>query len=232
MRTASRRVVDSARGLLRRGWYWGADYRWATWALGSGYLSRDVPPAYRDGRLSPALVLPGVLEDWTMMRPVTDRLNAAGHPIHVLPELGRNTAGVVEGASVASDFLTARDLHDVVIVAHSKGGLIGKQVLLGDGEHRVRRLVAIATPFAGSTLARLIPSRTVRALGPDDATIVGLQARTDVNHLITSICPAFDPHIPGGSQLEGATNVHVAAMGHFRVLADPDALAAVVRAAR
>jgi hypothetical protein len=120
----------------------------------------------------------------------------------------------------------------VVIVAHSKGGLIGKQVLLDDVEGRVRRLVAIATPFSGSVLARLVPSRPVRAMGPDDATILALAGRPEINHLITSICPSFDPHIPTGSHLEGATNIPVAAIGHFRVLADPDVLDAVIAAVR
>lgn len=225
-------AVDRAGAVLRRGWYWAADYRWVTWAMGRGYLRSTVPPGYRDGHLSPVLVLPGVLEDWTMMRPVTDRLSAAGHPVHVLHELGRNTVGVADGAALATAYLAVHDLRDVVLVAHSKGGLIGKQVLLDDDEARVRRLVTIATPFAGSELARLIPSQMVRSLGPTDALIVELQRRAEVNHLITSICPSFDPHIPGGSRLEGATNIRVPAMGHFRVLADPRVLAEVVRAAR
>ncbi len=225
-------ALDRVRGVVRRGWYWGADYRWVTRAIGRGFIRRDVPHGYLHGWLSPVLLIPGVMEEWTVMRPVADRLSGTGHPVHVLPELKRNMVTVAEGAALASAYLAARDLHDVVIVAHSKGGLIGKQVLLDDAERRVRGMVAIATPFSGSVLARLVPSRTVRALSPDDATIVALRERTEVNHLITSICPSFDPHIPTGSHLEGATNIPVAAMGHFRVLSDPDVLAAVVAAAR
>lgn len=224
-------VSERLRGSLRRGWYWGADYRWVTRAFGRGFIRREVPHHYHHGWLNPVLLVPGVLEDWTVMRPVADRLSRTGHRIHVLPELRRNTLTVADGAAVVSAYLDLHDLRDVVIVAHSKGGLIGKRVLLDDAEGRVRRLVAIATPFSGSTLARLVPSRTVRAMGPDDATIVELQRRTEVNRLITSICPSFDPHIPGGSRLAGATNLPVAAMGHFRVLGDRDVLDAVVSAA-
>lgn len=236
MPTADRReraaALDRVRDMLRRGWYWGADYRWITRALGKGFVRRDVPHRYRHGWLSPVLLIPGVMEEWTVMRPVADRLSSAGHPVHVLPELKRNMLAVTEGAVLASTYLAARDLRDVVIVAHSKGGLIGKQVLLDDVEGRVRRLVAIATPFSGSVLARLVPSRPVRAMGPDDATILALAGRSEINHLITSICPSFDPHIPTGSHLEGATNIPVAAIGHFRVLADPDVLDAVIAAVR
>ena len=224
--------LERFRGLVRRGWYWGADYRWITRALGRGFVRRDLPHGYRHGWLNPVLLIPGVMEEWTVMRPVADRLSAAGHRVHVLPELKNNLLAVTEGAVLASAYLTANDLREVVIVAHSKGGLIGKQVLLDDAAGRVRGLVAIATPFSGSPLARLVPSVPVRAMSPDDTTIRALSQRTEVNHLITSICPAFDPHIPTGSYLPGATNIPVAAMGHFRVLSDPDVLAAVLAAAR
>lgn len=90
--------------------------------------------------------------------------------------------------------------------------------------------MTVATPFSGSVLARLVPHPVVRAFVPEDDTIVELAGRDEVNRLITSICPAFDPHIPSGSRLEGATNVPVAAMGHFRVLADPEVIDAVVAA--
>ena len=162
-----------------------------------------------------------------MMRPVAERLNREGHPVHVVPQLGRSTMAVADGSAVVTAQLAARNLRDVVVVAHSKGGLIGKHVLTTDADSRIRRVGAIATPFAGSVLARWFPWSTVRALRPADSTIIGLQAATEVNHLITSIYPAFDPHIPGGSHLEGATNVPVAAMGHFRELGDAQVLAGV-----
>ena len=217
---------------LRRGWYWGVDYAWVTRGFVDGLVRRDVPARYTEGDLSPVLILPGVVEEWTLMRSVADRLSLAGHPVHVLPELRRNTMTVSEGSALAAAYLAARDLRDVVIVGHSKGGLIGKHVLIGDADARVRRVVAIATPFAGSILARWFPWRIVRALRPSDATIVALSAITEVNHLITSVYPVFDPHIPGGSRLDGATNVRIAAMGHFRILDDHEALDAVTEAAR
>lgn len=64
-------------------------------------------------------------------------------------------------------------------------------------------------------------------LRPSDPTIMALAARTDVNDRIVSIYPSFDPHIPAGSELEGAVNVPVRAMGHFRILEDAEVLDAV-----
>jgi hypothetical protein len=95
----------------------------------------------------------------------------------------------------------------------------------------VHSLIAIATPFSGSSLAPYIPSRTIRALGPADSLIVALAANLDLNSRITSIYGEFDPHIPGGSELPGATNVRVPVVGHFRVLADRRVIRAVLDAA-
>lgn len=213
--------------LARRGISWGADYAFALQSIRRGLLRRDLPAEFAEGSLRPVLLLPGVLEDWTMMRPVAERLSAAGHPIHVLPELKRNTMGVTEGASLGTAFLRAQGLTDVALVAHSKGGLIGKRMLIDDTDAAITRLIAIATPFAGSSLASLVPTRTIAAFRTDDPTILELARETSFNDRIVSIYPSFDPHIPGGSELAGATNVPVDAMGHFRVLRDPTFLDAV-----
>lgn len=230
--TARPGAAARVREALRRGRYWGSDYWWIAGAIGRGIGRRAVPAGYALGGLDPVVLIPGVLEEWTVLRQVADRLSAEGHPVHALPQLRRNTVTVAEAAELVATYLVAADLRGAVLVAHSKGGLIAKQVLLGPEGERVRGVVAIATPFSGSVLARLVPLRLVRSLAPDDATIVALSARTEVNPRITSISPSFDPHIPGGSHLAGAVNVRVDAMGHFRVLADPEVLDAVVAAAR
>lgn len=223
--------AERTRLLARRGWYWAADYRYIARAQGRGLVSREVPDAYSRGDRPPVVLIAGVLEPWTLLRPIADRLNAAGHPVQVIPELAYNVITVAEASELAAGMLAARRLRDVILVAHSKGGLVGKHMLAADSEGRIRHLIAVATPFAGSTLAWLVPSPTIQALRPEDPTIVELTAQPELNARITSIYPSFDPHIPGGSYLEGATNVPVQAIGHFRILRDPEVLDAVVAAA-
>ena len=79
-------------------------------------------------------------------------------------------------------------------------------------------LVAVCTPFHGSPLAGLFFVPSIRAFLPDDETIVMLGSEQSVNGRIVSVFGRFDPHIPDGSALDGATNVLVPASGHFRVL--------------
>jgi hypothetical protein len=107
--------------------------------------------------------------------------------------------------------------------------LIGKHMMaFDDTAHRIRSLTAIATPFGGSMMARYMVVRTLRAFLPTDATITTLAANLVLNGRITSVYGEWDAHIPNGSMLDGATNVEVPAVGHFRVLRDPRVLAAVL----
>jgi pimeloyl-ACP methyl ester carboxylesterase len=217
--------------LARRGGYWLADYRYAARQHGAWLAAPGIPPGYGSGDAPPVVLIGGVMEPWSLLRPVADRLNAAGHPVHVVLPLAFNMAALPDGAALVHALIAELDLRGVVLVAHSKGGLVGKYAMANDPEGRIDRLVAIATPFGGSSLARLVPLRSIRALRPSDPVIRALGEEAALNSRITSIYPSFDPHVPDGSHLAGATNVGVAAMGHFRVLADPETLDAVVAAA-
>jgi Alpha/beta hydrolase family len=208
--------------------YWALDYRYALVHQAVAVVDRTDPVRYRDGARRPIVLLPGIWETWHFLKPLAEHLHDAGHPVHVLTALGWNGGTVDAAAALTVEHLRRHDLADVVVVAHSKGGLIGKAAMLDavDGG-RVAAMAAIATPFSGSVYARFAPIRSLRAFSPTDPGTVRLAANREVNARITSIYSQFDPHIPGGSELPGAVNVPVATGGHFRVLADPRTLAAV-----
>jgi pimeloyl-ACP methyl ester carboxylesterase len=183
---------------------------------------------YRDGERAPVLLLPGVYEPWTFLRPIAERIHAAGHPVHVVRELGRNLRSIPESAAIAQRYLDQAGLRGVVLVAHSKGGLIGKHMmLLDDTEGRIDRLIAIATPFGGSRYARYMLDPQLRAFRPTEKTLAMLTANALANARITSIYGEVDTHIPEGCELPGATNIELPVTGHFRVLNDPGVLAAL-----
>jgi pimeloyl-ACP methyl ester carboxylesterase len=199
--------------------------------LGSARARIAVPPAFARGAGRPVVLVPGVFETWHYLRAIAQRLNDAGHPVHVVAALGRNDRPIPESAARVAALLVERDLTGVALVAHSKGGLIGKQLMVHDDpDCRVDRLVAVATPFGGSRLARWMPGAALRAFRPAHPVIRSLAAERQVNARITSIAPAFDPHIPEGSHLDGAVNVELPVVGHFRVLLDPAVVDAVVAA--
>lgn len=221
----------------RRTWWRVQDYAYVLHRQAVGVLVRGGPEVYLDPdpREHPDVVLvPGVFESWQFLRPLADELHARGHAVHVLPALGYNRGPIESAAAVLGAHLRSADLRDVVVVAHSKGGLIGKLAMLRhDPDQRIARMLAVATPFAGSPLARFVPLRAVRAFLPTDPTITALAVEQAVNARITSAYSHWDPHIPGGSVLAGARqNVELATPGHFRVLTDPRLVEVVLGAVR
>lgn len=74
----------------------------------------------------------------------------------------------------------------------------------------------------------MVADPSIRAFLPDNETIVMLGRETSVNGRIVSIFGAYDPHIPDGSALEGATNMQVPAFGHFHLLGSPKTHQAVI----
>lgn len=225
--------MRSLRRLARDGWSWLLDYTYVVRHQLAGLVRHSDPGVYLDANATgaPVLLLPGIYERWQFMTPVADLLHDRGHPVHVLTRLRWNTAPVAESATHVAAYLRENDLRDVLIVAHSKGGLIGKYTMLHeDPDGRVARMIAIATPFAGSLYARFLPHPHLRLFSPRDRTLRALGDQLEVNARITSIWGAFDPHIPGGSRLQGAVNVPLRTSGHFRIIGQAELLGAVERA--
>ncbi len=217
--------------LLRRGWWAVLDWWYAAvWQVRS--LGPTTADDYRSGDRQAVVVIPGVYETWHFMRPLMDALHDRGHPVHVLPVLRHNVRPVPDAAREVLRYLEEHDLRGVLLVAHSKGGLIGKYAMTRLDDHgRIDRMVAVSTPFGGSGYARLAPVRHLRAFRAADPVLSGLARELDVNTRITSVYGVFDTLIPEGSALVGATNVRLPVGGHFRILADRRTRAAVLAAA-
>ena len=220
-----RKIPAAPARWLRYAGAWAADYAYvAYWQL-NGFLFRRDPAAYlapeaADGR-SPVVLIPGIYENWQFLRPLAEGLAARGHAVHTVAPLGYNRGRIDLMAEVVRRYLVEQDLSEAVLVAHSKGGLIGKHLMtLPDGGARVRRMVAVNTPFSGSVYAGLFPVSSIRAFSPRDGFLRGLQASRDVNARITSVYSRFDPHIPGGCFLPGARNIQLETLGHFRPIGD------------
>ncbi|MEK6311438.1 MULTISPECIES: esterase/lipase family protein [Curtobacterium] len=210
---------------------------WAVrdWLYAARWQVRSLGPTtaddYLDGDRPPVVVIPGVYETWHFMRPLMDALHDRGHPVHVLPVLRHNVRPVPVSAEEVVAYLEEHDLRDVLLVAHSKGGLIGKYAMASlDPDHRIDRMVAVSTPFGGSSLARLAPVAHLRVFRAADPVLAAMGRELAVNARITSVYGVFDTLIPEGSELSGATNVRLPVGGHFRILGDPRTREAVLAA--
>jgi pimeloyl-ACP methyl ester carboxylesterase len=217
--------VTGLRELAVRGIAWAADYAFVLrWQARSLLNRRPAWSAHRpDATEIPVVLLPGIFESWRFLEPLGKRLAEAGHPIHVVP-LGLNHRPVAMLAGKVATAVATSGVDRAVVVAHSKGGQIGKQLMLderrrsqADGSTpRIAGMVTVNTPFGGSSYARLIPLASVRAMSPTAMHAFAAQRSVDAH--ITSIYASWDPHIPEGGQLTDAVNLRVPYRGHFRIL--------------
>jgi triacylglycerol lipase len=205
------------------------DYAWA-YRVRAGMLRRQDPRRFLGGDGRAVVLLPGVYETWHFLEAAAAHLHALGHPVHAIPSFGRNLLPIGDMAALAFDYLEEQNLEDVLLVAHSKGGLIGKSLMRNAGE-RVNCLVAINSPFGGSDYAHLVPIKTLREFVPTHETIRSLAANAEVNSRITSVYSSWDPIVPNGSELVGATNIQLPVTGHFRILDRPELLEILAMAA-
>ena len=196
------------------------------------------PPGSR-GR--PVVILPGIFESWHYLQRIIEGLAAAGHPVHIVGDIGLNGRPIPATAKLVYQYLVAHDLTDAIIVAHSKGGLVGKHVMLHDarvtpdadlpGRRRVGHLIAVNTPWRGSELARY-GLGAWREFQPRLPVISHLAAENAVDARITAIDSAIDQYVPRDSAPAAATRIPLPLVGHFRVLAHPAVVALIVARVR
>ncbi|NUL48256.1 alpha/beta hydrolase [Cellulosimicrobium funkei] len=201
---------------------WIHDYAYALRWQAAGLHRRDPRDYRRPDPGGPAVVLiPGIYERWTFMLPVAEALRDQGYDVHAVTDLRLNGGTIEEMARLVDGYLRRTGIGRCVLVAHSKGGLVGKLVLARhNASGAVRGMVAVNTPFTGSWLARLLPLPALRVFLPNSPELAELASWREVDQRIVSVYGRFDPHIPGGGHLDGAHNVQLETRGHFRPLGD------------
>lgn len=176
-----------------------------------------------DGKV-PVVIIPGIFSHWGFMKKIADAISLLGHPIYLVPELRYNLHNISGSSLIVSKILQKENLKNVIFIAHSKGGLIGKYTMIHHNEEkRIIGMVSLATPYSGSAMTKILPIEPVNELHNDSVIIKDIASHTTVNKDIVSICPEFDHYVwaKEGSYLDGAKNISVAVHGHHKIMYDP-----------
>jgi pimeloyl-ACP methyl ester carboxylesterase len=175
-----------------------------------------------DGKV-PVVIIPGIFSQWGFMKKIADTISLLGHPVYIVPELGYNLHDIPHSSSLVSKVIQKENLKNVIFVAHSKGGLIGKYTLIHHNEeNRIIGMVSVATPYSGSAMTKILPIEPVKELHNDSIIIKDIAGHTAVNKNIVSISPEYDHYVwaEEGSYLEGAKNIVINVHGHHAVMYD------------
>ena len=227
-------VYRKLKQLFRNHYFWLLDYFYILGAQSLSVISRTRASSYLNPHAtSPSIILiPGIYEKWQFMEPIARLLRSHHYDVHVIEDLGYNRRDIEDMAHVVNDYIHVANLREVIIIAHSKGGLIGKFLLTNaNANGKIKGLIALNTPFSGSLYAYLfLLFKSIRIFTPRSPILTYLAKNQQVNASIVSIYGQFDPHIPRGSKLEGAHNIQLETYGHFRIVDDPLVHTAILEA--
>jgi len=204
--------------------HWLIDYVSFTKGILLGYLYADAPHNYQPRTHTlkpPVILLAGLAERWGFLKTIGDFIAKNNYPVYIVPKLKSNFKTVSESAAIINEIIEKNNLKNVIILGHSKGGTIGKYMLLHHNQkERIIGVIAIATPFKGTLLCKIFPHKAYNEFIPQSQLIQNLQRNIKHNQKIISIAPQWDNHIwpQNGSYLEGAENIKLTINGHHRIL--------------
>jgi hypothetical protein len=183
----------------------------------------SVDPSARPAqdRPGPVLLVPGYGGSTASLRLLADRITATGRSARVLALAGDGTGDLsaqVDVLDAAADSALRAGAPSVDVVGYSAGGVVaGLWVARDDGAAKVRRVVTLGAPLAGTTLAAegsvVLPDAcplACRQLAPGSALLAEL-ARAHVGTAVPwlSIWTTDDRTVtpPDSARLPGAVNV-------------------------
>jgi len=213
--------------------HWIVDYIYMIHGQATAFLYRKPPKHYLGYVIkdkAPVILIPGILEKWGFLKGLGDKISLEGHPVYIIPKLGYNLKDIPKSAKTVREIIEEKDIGNAVIVAHSKGGLIGKYLLsFLNADGRVRKMISIATPYSGTSLVKYLPSKQLKDFRTDSEIIKALQSHKEANKKIISVSPIFDNHVWEGSLLEGAENITVDEKGHHKIIYSKELVNLILR---
>lgn len=149
-------------------------------------------------------------------------LEAAGHTVasvSLTPPYTSVGKLVPQLKTRIDEVCAACEAQQVILIAHSMGGLVCRSYLSRHGISQVNRLISIASPHQGSELARIGLGQNAREMEPGSLWLSDLAAEP-VAIPFTSIRTPHDNYVmPQDNQrLSGAEDVELAGIGHLAVL--------------
>jgi triacylglycerol lipase len=222
-----------------RGWAWWKFFLTEYWHFcKQSFLQLPFPMFFRTASdrgssvaRGPVVVLQhGYVHNGAVWSPLARALEARGYRVYTIDQ------PLYEPIDTMADRLGARieqacekaDVSQVILIAHSMGGLVSRAYLRKHGDARVERLVTLGSPHHGTFHAHLALGPNGKQMLPGNAWLAEL-SKTRVNVPFVSIYSIYDTLITpqDSSRMEEASNVELTGVGHVAMFASPQIQAAV-----
>ena len=127
------------------------------------------------------------------------------------------------------EVLAATGAKQVILIGHSMGGLVARACLRRCGAARVKRLLTLGTPHAGSELARIGIGENARQMTPGNAWLKALASEAPATETLIVYSPHDNFVLPQSNlQWPGAQCRTIDGLGHLTMLYSPRVAAAVL----
>ncbi len=184
------------------------------------------PIKWKIGKKGNVILLPGYAESFLFLWTIGNLLNNLGYRIWVLEDF-KSTGRIDDETKKFVPFIKNNNLTNIILVGHSRGGLIAK--LLVDKYPKiaglVKKIITIATPWQGTAYGYIRFWNLVE-LKPDSNLIKKLSTNSANTAKIVNLYPRIDNHVLPNRNLvlTGADNRQIHIMGHTRILECKDTL--------
>jgi len=165
------------------------------------------------------ILIQGLHESWTFLESIGNHFNQKGYKILTIPQIKTNTIPTLEAVKICKRFIEKQNLINLIIIAHSKGGIVARYLLQDlTIANRIDKVISIATPYKGSRLVAILPN--AHDLSPDSPTIKTIQIPLSGENKTYNFYPIFDNHIiPNDSLILPSIHNHkINIVGHTRIL--------------
>jgi len=189
-------------------------------------LRRDPAPA-RDGRM-PVVLIHGYFSNRGYFGPLVRRLEAHGVGPVLAPNFPSAFTTIEHYVERLAQFLeetcAASGEPQVVLVAHSMGGLVARAYVCAHGARRIRKLITIASPHNGTVHARLGTGPNAKQMERESRFIEDLCGKEGGKGPDCGLTSIYTPHDnlvapQDTSRLPWARNIPIPGRGHVDILA-------------
>lgn len=129
---------------------WVTEFLWLVWYIISSFLDYLYFPKIHHGKKK-IVLLNGWMSRRFSMYILKSRLEKEGYEVHV-PNLGWNVMSIQRSARKLSEYNQVHNIYKPILIGHSLGGLVASYYAQSN---RTEKVIALGTPFAGSSFAKL-----------------------------------------------------------------------------
>jgi predicted alpha/beta hydrolase family esterase len=203
---------------------------WLQWRMAIEPYMRMHDPGGGRGRLTPVLLLHGVLCNRAVWSFIRRKLLAAGFgpvvAINLEPTLGSIDLQAVLAVRALEALQETCNFRPVIVIAHSMGGLVARAAMRSMTPEQISAsiatLITIATPHRGSDMARLLPGIAPKQMVPGSTWLVELnQDRQSAMPVPVISIYSDDDNLVAprdNARLPGTQALGLPGLGHFGML--------------